>query len=158
MIENLANLDPMIMGAVGVLVLALIIVVDRPDEQPVRAARAAGAAPEHGRRRRPGGARDKGGAQDPAGMKRKDIEAKLKAAEQIKGQRRGYKLQEKLIQAGLKTTPKQFWMYSLDLRRGHRRSSSTCVSGIVYTIPAGFAGRHRSAFRASSCATWSTSA
>jgi tight adherence protein B len=53
----------------------------------------------------------KGGAQ--TGMKRKDIEAKLKAAEQIKGRQRGYKLREKLIQAGLKTSPKRFYMWSL---------------------------------------------
>lgn len=56
--------------------------------------------------------RDKSGKAQ-AGMKRKDIEAKLRAAEQMKRRQRGYKLREKLIQAGLKTSPKRFYIWSL---------------------------------------------
>jgi tight adherence protein B len=55
--------------------------------------------------------RDKG-PKTQSGMRRKDIEAKLKAAEQMKQRQRGYKLREQLIQAGLKTTPKRFAIYS----------------------------------------------
>jgi len=56
--------------------------------------------------------REKGGKAQ-SGMRRKDIEAKLKVAEQMKRRQRGYKLREKLIQAGLKTSPKRFAMWSL---------------------------------------------
>lgn len=56
--------------------------------------------------------REKGGKAQ-SGMRRKDIEAKLKVAEQMKQRQRGYKLREKLIQAGLKTSPKRFAMWSL---------------------------------------------
>src|SRR5690242_15319290 len=114
LIENLANLDPMIMGAVGILVLALITVsvallnsLYGPRARLERRLTSVGGNPISGR--------EKGSVQakTQSGMRRKDIEAKLKAAEQIKRQQRGYKLQEKLIQAGVKTTPKQFWIYSL---------------------------------------------
>lgn len=57
-------------------------------------------------------ARDKG-PKTQSGMRRKDIEAKLKAAEQMKQRQRGYKLREQLIQAGLKTSPKRFAVYSV---------------------------------------------
>jgi tight adherence protein B len=135
LINNLANLDPMIMGAVGVLVLALIIVsfglmnsLYGPRARLERRLGSVGGSV--------GGGRDKGGAKAQSGMKRKDIEAKLKAAEQMKGQQRGYKLQEKLIQAGLKTTPKQFWVYSL-ISGAVFTLFVYGISQIVYTIPAG---------------------
>ena len=125
----------MIMGAVGVLVLALIIVsfglmnsLYGPRARLERRLTTVGGPT--------GGGGGKGGPKTQSGMKRKDIEAKLKAAEQIKRQQRGYKLQEKLIQAGLKTTPKQFWMYSLAC--GAVFTVLVYLSsGIVYTIPAG---------------------
>ena len=82
----------MIMGAVGVLVLALIIVsvglmnsLYGPRARLERRLTTV-AGPT-------GGGRDKG-VKTQSGMKRKDIEAKLKAAEQMKRQQRGYKLQE----------------------------------------------------------------
>jgi tight adherence protein B len=136
LIEKLANLDPMIMGAVAVLVLALIIVsiglmnsLYGPRARLERRLGSVGGGPV--------GARDKGGASKNQGMRRRDIEAKLKAAEQMKGQKRGYKLQEKLIQAGLKTTPKQFWVYSL-ISGALMTLFVYGISGIIYTIPAGF--------------------
>ncbi len=135
MIENIAKLDPMIMGAVGVLVLALIIVsmglmnsLYGPRARLERRLNTVGGSTGVG-----GG---KGGAKTQSGMKRKDIEAKLKAAEQMKRQQRGYKLQEKLIQAGLKTTPKQFWIYSI-ICGAVFTILVYVASGIVYTIPAG---------------------
>ena len=124
----------MIMGAVGVLVLALIIVsfglmnsLYGPRARLERRLNTVGG---------PTGSSGKGGAKTQSGMKRRDIEAKLKAAEQMKRQQRGYKLQEKLIQAGLKTTPKQFWIYSL-ISGAVFATLVYVVSGIVYTIPAG---------------------
>ena len=135
MINSLANLDPMIMGAVGVLVLALIIVsfgllnsLYGPRARLERRLGLVGGGP--------GGARDKSGVKVQSGMRRKDIEAKLKTAEQMKRQQRGYKLQEKLIQAGLKTTPKQFWLYSIASGALFTLIIYS-ISGIVYTIPAG---------------------
>ncbi len=80
--------------------------------------------------------REKGKGAAQSGMKRKDIEAKLKAAEQMKRQQRGYKLQEKLIQAGLKTSPKQFWIYSA-ISGVVFTLLVYVVTGIPYTIPAG---------------------
>lgn len=133
MIENLANLDPMIMGAVGVLILALLVVsyalmnsLYGPRARLERRLNTVGG---------PTGGGGKG-VKAQAGMKRKDIEAKLKAAEQMKRQQRGYKLQEKLIQAGLKTTPKQFWIYSA-ISGVVFTLLVYVVTGIPYTIPAG---------------------
>ena len=136
MIENLANLDPMIMGAVGILVLALIVVsvallnsLYGPRARLERRLTSVGGNSISGR--------DKGGsAKTQSGMRRKDIEAKLKAAEQMKKQQRGYKLQEKLIQAGVKTTPKQFWVYSLACGALFALIVYG-ATGIAYTIPAG---------------------
>ena len=110
MIERLANLDPMIMGAVLVLVLALVIVgiglinsLYGPRARLERRLSNVGPVNERGGK----------GGKVQTGMRRKDIEAKLKAAEQMKHQQRGYKLREQLIQAGLKTTPRQFAIYSV---------------------------------------------
>jgi tight adherence protein B len=111
LIEKLAGLDPMIMGAVGVLVLALIIVsfgllnsMYGPRARlERRLTNVGGTTMIRG---------EKGAKGAQPGMRRKDIEAKLKAAEQISQRQRGYKLQEKLIQAGLKTSPKRYWVYS----------------------------------------------
>lgn len=136
MIKSLANLDPMIMGAVGVLLLALIVVsvgllnsLYGPRARLERRLNLVGGTPSSGR--------DKGGsAKTQSGMRRKDIEAKLKAAEQLKSQQRGYKLQEKLIQAGLKTSPKRFWIYSV-ICGTIFTIIVYAVSGIPYTIPAG---------------------
>jgi tight adherence protein B len=134
--ENLANLDPMILGAVGVLLLALIVVsvgllnsLYGPRARLERRLYSVGGSA--------GGARDKGGVvKNQSGMRRKDIEAKLKAAEQMKRQQRGYKLREKLTQAGLKTSPKRFWAYSIIC--GAVFSIIVYgASGIAYTIPAG---------------------
>jgi tight adherence protein B len=135
LIEKLVKLDPMIMGAVGVLLLALIIVsiglmngLYGPRARLERRLNSVGASV--------GGGRDKAGAKTQSGMRRKDIEAKLKTAEQMKRQQRGYKLQEKLIQAGLKTTPKQFWIYSV-VCGAVFTVIVYAASQIVYTIPAG---------------------
>jgi len=136
LIENLAKLDPMIMGAVGVLFLALVIVsvgmlngLYGPRARLERRLNSVGGGPV--------GGRDKGGAaKTQSGMRRKDIEAKLKVAEQMKRQQRGYKLREKLIQAGLKTSPKQFWVYSI-VSGALFALFVYGISGIVYTIPAG---------------------
>ena len=135
MIEKLVNLDPTIMAAIGVLVLALIIVsfgllnsLYGPRARFERRLTNVSGGPISR-----GG--EKGGAKVQSGMRRKDIEAKLKAAEQIKRQQRGYKLQEKLIQAGLKTSPKKFWMYSI--ASGALFSVIVyAASGIIYTVPA----------------------
>lgn len=135
MTENLATLDPMIIGAVAVLLLALIVVsfallnsLYGPRARLERRLTSVGGS---------GGSRDKAGAaKTQTGMRRKDIEAKLKAAEQMKRQQRGYKLQEKLIQAGLKTTPKQFWIYSL-ISGVVFTIIAYVATGIAYTIPAG---------------------
>jgi tight adherence protein B len=135
LIENIAKLDPMIMGAVGVLVLALIIVsiglmnsLYGPRARLERRLNTVGGPT--------GGGGGKGGGKAQSGMKRKDIEAKLKAAEQMKRQQRGYKLQEKLIQAGLKTTPKQFWIYSI-ISGAVFTLLAYVITQIPYTIPAG---------------------
>ena len=118
MTERLANLDPMILAAVLVLLLAVVIVgiglVNSLYGPRARLERRLKNVGEGSVVVTKGG---KSGAQ--TGMKRKDIEAKLKAAEQIKGRQRGYKLREKLIQAGLKTSPKRFYMWSL-------------VSGVIF--------------------------
>ncbi|HNB28345.1 MAG TPA: type II secretion system F family protein [Alphaproteobacteria bacterium] len=109
MIERLASLDPMILGAVLVLVLAVIVVgiglinsLYGPRARLERRLSHVGPAAERGGK----------GGKAQTGMRRRDIEAKLKAAEQMKAKQRGYKLREQLIQAGLKTTPKQFFIYS----------------------------------------------
>jgi tight adherence protein B len=135
LIENLAKLDPMIMGAVGILLLALIAVsvallgsLYGPRARLERRLSAVGGSP--------GGVRDKGGPKTQSGMRRKDIEAKLKAAEQMNRQQRGYRLQEKLIQAGLKTSPKQFWIFSA-ISGAILTLIVFSASGIPYTIPAG---------------------
>jgi tight adherence protein B len=100
----------MIMGAIAVLMLAVMIVgfglfnsLYGPRARLERRLHTVGPANARG---------DKGGKTQP-GMRRRDIEARLKAAEQMKAKQRGYKLREQLIQAGLKTTPKQFYMYSV---------------------------------------------
>ncbi len=135
LIEKLANLDPMIMGAVGVLAMALIIVslglLNSLYGSRARLERrlvSVGGGPAT--------MRDKSGAKTQPGMRRKEIEAKLKAAEQMKRRQRGYRLREKLTQAGLKTSPQKFWIYSA--------ASGVAftiflygITGIVYTIPAG---------------------
>ncbi len=99
----------MIMGAILVLVLAVVIVgiglINSLYGPRARLERRLGNVGG------PVGRGEKGGKAQ-TGMRRKDIEAKLKAAEQIKAKQRGYKLREQLIQAGLKTTPKQFFIYS----------------------------------------------
>jgi tight adherence protein B len=117
--ERLANLDPMILAAVMVLLLAVIIVgiglvnsLYGPRARLERRLKNVGEGAV---------VVSKGGKGAQTGMKRKDIEAKLKAAEQIKGRQRGYKLREKLIQAGLKTSPKRFYMWSL-------------ASGVIFAI------------------------
>jgi tight adherence protein B len=124
----------MIIGAVAVLLLALIIVsigllnsLYGPRARLERRLNlVAGTGP----------GRDKGGpAKTASGMRRKDIEAKLKAAEQMRSQQRGYKLREKLIQAGVKTSPKQFWIYSIACG-AVLTMIVYAVSGIPYTIPA----------------------
>lgn len=133
MIENIAKLDPMIMGAVGVLILALIVV-----SYALMNSLYGPRARLERRLNSVGGPTGSGGGKGPkaqAGMKRKDIEAKLKAAEQMKRQQRGYKLQEKLIQAGLKTTPKQYWIYSI-ISGAVFTLLVYVVTGIPYTIPA----------------------
>jgi tight adherence protein B len=134
LIEKLAHLDPMIMGAVGVLVLALVIVsigllssLYGPRARLERRLGSVGGGPIRG---------EKGGPKNQSGMRRKDIEAKLKAAEQMKRQQRGYKLREKLIQAGLKTSPKRFWIYSVICGAVFTLIVYS-ASGIIYTIPAG---------------------
>jgi tight adherence protein B len=127
----------MIIGAVAVLLVALIVVsfalLNSLYGARARLERRLGSVggPVGGGREKGGG-----GAKTQTGMRRKDIEAKLKAAEQLKGQQRGYKLQEKLIQAGLKTTPRQFWIYSI-LCGALFTVLIYGTSGIVYTIPAG---------------------
>lgn len=112
MTDRLANLDPMILGAVLVLLLAVVIVgiglvnsLYGPRARLERRLTNVGAGPIVT-------GREKGGKAQ-TGMRRKDIEAKLKAAEQMKRRQRGYKLREKLTQAGLKTTPRRFFMWSL---------------------------------------------
>jgi tight adherence protein B len=135
LIENLTNLDPMIMGAVGVLVLALVIVsvglLNSVYGARARLERRLGNVGGG-----PVGVRgEKGSAKTQTGMRRKDIEAKLKVAEQMKRQQRGYKLQEKLIQAGVKTSPKRFWLYSV-LSGLFFAVLVYAASRIVYTIPA----------------------
>jgi tight adherence protein B len=124
----------MIMGAVGVLVLALIIVsvgllngLYGPRARLERRLTSVGGSSAAGN--------SKAGTKTQAGMKRKDIEAKLKAAEQMKRQQRGYKLQEKLIQAGLKTTPKQYWIYSI-VCGAVFTVVVYAATGIAYTVPA----------------------
>lgn len=124
----------MIMGAVGVLVLALVIVsigllssLYGPRARLERRLGSVGGGPIRG---------EKGGPKNQSGMRRKDIEAKLKAAEQMKRQQRGYKLREKLIQAGLKTSPKRFWIYSVICGAVFTLIVYS-ASGIIYTIPAG---------------------
>jgi tight adherence protein B len=118
--DRLANLDPMILAAVVVLLLAIAIVgfglVNTLYGPRARLERRLKSVGEGSTVIAKG---VKGAAQ--TGMKRKDIEAKLKAAEQIKSRQRGYKLREKLIQAGLKTSPKRFYMWSL-------------VSGVIFAI------------------------
>ncbi len=111
MISNLATLDPVIMLAVGVLLLALIIVsvgllnsLYGPRARLERRLVSVGGAPVS--------TGTKGNQKTQQGMRRRDIEAKLKAAEQMKQRQRGYKLREKLIQAGLKTSPKRYMVYS----------------------------------------------
>ena len=134
MTENLATLDPMIIGAVAVLLLALIVVsaallnsLYGPRARLERRLNSVGGS----------GGREKAGVgKTQTGMRRKDIEAKLKAAEQMKRQQRGYRLQEKLIQAGLKTSPKQFWIYSI-ISGAVFTIVIYVASGILYTIPAG---------------------
>jgi len=135
LIENLARLDPMILGAVGVLIMALLIVsfglmnsLYGPRARLERRLGSVGGGPV--------GRGEKGAGKNQTGMRRKDIEAKLKVAEQMKRQQRGYKLQEKLIQAGLKTTPKQFWLYSI-ICGAVFALLVYVISGIVYTVPAG---------------------
>jgi tight adherence protein B len=126
----------MILGAVGVLLLALIIVsvgllnsLYGPRARLERRLNLVTGSTGTGR--------DKGGAGKTAsGMRRKDIEAKLKVAEQMRSQQRGYKLREKLIQAGLKTSPKQFWIYSVACG-AIVTLIIFAISGIAYTIPAG---------------------
>lgn len=110
MIERVLSLDPMILGAVLVLVLALVIVgfglinsLYGPRARLERRLSHVGPVGERG---------GKGGGKSQQGMRRKDIEAKLKAAEQMKAKQRGYKLREQLIQAGLKISPKQYFIYS----------------------------------------------
>jgi tight adherence protein B len=112
LISNLATLDPVIMLAVGVLLLALIIVsvgllnsLYGPRARLERRLVSVGGASVS--------AGSKGNQKTQPGMRRRDIEAKLKAAEQMKQRQRGYKLREQLIQAGLKTSPKRFMVYSL---------------------------------------------
>ena len=125
----------MILGAVGVLLLALIIVsfgllnsLYGPRARFERRLGTVGASLTSGK----GDKSSKG----QTGMRRKDIEAKLKAAEQMKGQQRGYKLREKLIQAGLRTSPKQFWIYSI-ICGAVFTIMIYSASGIIYTVPAG---------------------
>ena len=132
MIEKLANLDPTIMAAVGVLVLALIVVsiglmnsLYGPRARFERRLGTVSGGPV---------SRDKGGVKAAPGMRRKDIEAKLKAAEQMKARQRGYKLREKLVQAGLKTSPKRFWVYSF-VSGLVFTAIVYGVSGIIYTVP-----------------------
>jgi tight adherence protein B len=135
LIKTLANLDPMIVGAVSVLLLALIVVsvallnsLYGPRARLERRLTSVGGV---------GNSRDKGGpAKTQTGMRRKDIEAKLKAAEQLKQQQRGYQLREKLIQAGLRTSPKQFWIYSI-ICGAVFTIVIYAATGIIYTVPAG---------------------
>ena len=135
MIEKLTNLDPMIMGAVGVLVLALVIVsiglLNSLYGARARLERRLGTVGGG-----PIGRGEKGAGKNQSTMRRKDIEARLKAAEQMKSQQRGYKLREKLIQAGLRTSPKQFWIYSI-ISGVVFTIMVYSASGIIYTIPAG---------------------
>lgn len=132
LIEKLTTLDPMIMGAVAVLVLALVIVslglLNSLYGPRARLERRLGSVG--------GGSvmiRDKSGGKNQPGMRRKDIEAKLKAAEQIKKRQRGYKLQERLIQAGLKVSPQKFWVYSA-ISAGVFALIVYVATGIAYTI------------------------
>lgn len=111
MTETLATLNPVIMLAVGVLLLALVIVsvgllnsMYGPRARLERRLAAVGGGPMVTLREK--------GPKTQSGMRRKDIEAKLKVAEQMKRRQRGYKLREQLIQAGLKTSPKRFAVYS----------------------------------------------
>lgn len=110
LIERLLTLDPMILGAILVLILAVAIVgiglfnsLYGPRARLERRLGQVG----------PANVRGEKGGKSQSGMRRRDIEAKLKAAEQIKAKQRGYKLREQLIQAGLKITPKQFAFYSV---------------------------------------------
>jgi tight adherence protein B len=110
LIERLLTLDPMILGAILVLILAVAIVgiglfnsLYGPRARLERRLGQVG----------PANVRGEKGGKSQSGMRRRDIEAKLKAAEQIKAKQRGYKLREQLIQAGLKITPKQFALYSV---------------------------------------------
>lgn len=134
MTEKLANLDPMIMGAVGVLLLALAIVsvgllnsLYGPRARLERRLTSVGGSAVTGKGEK--------GQKAQSGMRRRDIEAKLKAAEQMKRQQRGYKLREKLIQAGLKTSPRRFWIYSL-ICGAVFTAIVYGASGILYSIPA----------------------
>jgi tight adherence protein B len=56
--------------------------------------------------------RDPRGGARSGGMRRRDIEAKLKQAEAIREKKEGYKLREQLVQAGLDMTPERFYLYS----------------------------------------------
>jgi tight adherence protein B len=126
----------MILGAVGVLLLGLIVVsvgllnsLYGPRARLERRLTSVGAT-----------TMAKGGDKNQktaTGMRRKDIEAKLKAAEQMKRQR-GYKLQEKLIQAGLKTTPRRFWVYSVISAVLFTAFAYGASRGIIYTVPPAF--------------------
>jgi tight adherence protein B len=124
----------MILGAVGVLLLALIVVsvgllnsLYGPRARLERRLTSVGATTGSGK------IGDKG-QKTQTGMRRKDIEAKLKAAEQLKRQQKGYRLREKLIQAGLKTSPKRFWIYSV-ICAVLFTAFVYGLSGIIYTVP-----------------------
>ena len=123
----------MILGAVGVLLLALIVVsvgllnsLYGPRARLERRLTSVGATT--------GSSKGDKGQKTQTGMRRKDIEAKLKAAEQMKRQQKGYRLQEKLIQAGLKTSPRRFWIYSV-LSAVLFTAFIYAISGIIYTVP-----------------------
>jgi tight adherence protein B len=127
MVNQLLNLDPILFVAVALMAVAIVIagfflagsLVGPRARFERRLATVSGDA----------GAgilgRDPRGNARAGGMRRRDIEAKLKQAEVLREKRGGYKLREQIIQAGLDMTPERFYLYS-------------AISGFVLTILAIF--------------------
>ena len=126
MVDLILNLDPILLLAVGLMGAAIIIagffltgsLVGPRARFERRLATVSGEV---------GGlfGRDPKGGARAGGMRRRDIEARLKQAEAIREKKGGYKLREQLVQAGLDISPERFYLYS-------------GISGFVLTLAAVF--------------------
>lgn len=114
MLERIAGTDPVLLAAMAIMLMAIVIagfflaasLVGPRARFERRLATVAGDA---------GGGllgRDPKGAVRAGGMRRRDIEAKLKQAEAIREKQSGYKLREQLVQAGISITPQRYYLYS----------------------------------------------